>query len=72
MSRLLIAVSACALVACTAAREACDDGHVFDGATCMPYTPGDPVEADVWRPAEGTTWQWQITEEVDVVHLHLP
>jgi hypothetical protein len=52
-------------VAGCSSREACGPDDVYDGSTCVPYTPGEPVNADVWRPDPGTSWQWQITGTVD-------
>jgi hypothetical protein len=39
-----------------------------DGAMPTPNTPPDRLQAPaggVWRPAPGTTWQWQLTTPVD-------
>ena len=52
---------------CDGRRPACDTAQVFDHATqtCTAYVAEDPVPADVWRPAPGTTWQWQLTGSID-------
>jgi hypothetical protein len=50
-----------------AGREGCDDREVYDhdAQRCVPYSPGDPVAADVWVPPVGTTWQWQLSGRID-------
>ncbi|MCB9674558.1 MAG: endo alpha-1,4 polygalactosaminidase [Alphaproteobacteria bacterium] len=60
----LPALAALALVACGGPDE-CPAGEVRDAGTCIPYTPGDPVEAEVWQPEPGATWQWQLTGAID-------
>ncbi len=54
------------LLAC-GGREGCDDDQVYDHdeEACVPYVAGDPVAADVWSPALGTSWQWQLTGSID-------
>jgi hypothetical protein len=54
------------LLAC-GGRSGCDDDEVYDHEQegCVPYVAGDPVEADVWAPKVGTTWQWQLTGRID-------
>ena len=54
------------LIACTS-RPACDDDEVYDhdAGACQPYQPGEPVQAEVWSPPPGTTWQWQLTGSID-------
>jgi hypothetical protein len=45
---------------------ACDEGQVRRAGQCVDYTAGPPATAgDVWRPAPGTTWQWQLTGAID-------
>jgi len=52
------------LSACDA--DVCPEGQVRDGDDCVAYQPDDPEPAgEVWAPAPGTTWQWQITGTVD-------
>ncbi|MEZ4318823.1 MAG: endo alpha-1,4 polygalactosaminidase [Myxococcota bacterium] len=51
--------------ACSSGRDPCSDGTVWDGSSCVDYVEGTPVAADVWRPAPGATWQWQITGTID-------
>jgi hypothetical protein len=54
------------LLAC-GGREGCDDMQVFDHDTesCVAYSPGNPVVADVWVPPLRTRWQWQLTGTID-------
>ncbi|MCO4746658.1 MAG: endo alpha-1,4 polygalactosaminidase [Proteobacteria bacterium] len=52
------------LVACSQPMD-CETGEVLEAGTCTPYSPEAPVEATVWTPEVGTTWQWQITGTVD-------
>ena len=54
------------LLAC-GGREGCDDDQVYDhrAGACEPYRAGDPVQADVWSPSLGTSWQWQLTGAID-------
>ena len=52
---------------CVTQREACADGETFDhqDQVCTVYTEVAPVTTDVWTPAPGTTWQWQLTGEIN-------
>jgi hypothetical protein len=52
---------------CVTQREACADGETFDheGQVCRAYTEAAPFLTEVWTPAPGTTWQWQLTGEID-------
>jgi hypothetical protein len=44
----------------------CPEGQVRQTGVCVPYSAGIPVDATgIWEPAPGTSWQWQLTEEVD-------
>lgn len=54
------------LLAC-AGRAGCDDDEVYvhADAACVPYEADTPVEADVWSPTPGTSWQWQLTGRID-------
>ena len=57
------------LLAGCGGRPGCDAGQVYDhdSGTCTTYTAGEPGSggADAWRPAPGTTWQWQLTGAID-------
>ncbi len=55
------------LVLACGARSGCDDDQVYDHDTedCVPYVAGAPVDADVWSPDPGTSWQWQLTGRID-------
>lgn len=55
-----------ALLAAACGGEArCPEGQVWDGGDCAPYQAGEPLAApEVWRPAPGTSWQWQLSGEV--------
>ncbi len=45
---------------------ACPEGQVRRDGDCTDYSPDPPVTAaDAWRPAPGTTWQWQLSGTVD-------
>lgn len=57
-----------AQVACDdSGRWVCPDGEGFDWTerACVDVVVGEPVAADVWRPATGTTWQWQLSGTLD-------
>lgn len=44
----------------------CPEGEVREAGLCVAYEAGDPLpHDDVWRPAPGTSWQWQLTEAID-------
>lgn len=45
--------------------DACDEGELLRGGECVPYRPQDPVDAEVWRPTPGTSWQWQLSGRID-------
>lgn len=42
----------------------CPLGEVRADGECAPYSAGTPLEADVWSPAPGESWQWQLTGDV--------
>jgi len=45
---------------------ACPKGEVRRDDDCTTYVADDPVpHDDVWRPAPGTSWQWQLSGDVD-------
>lgn len=53
------------LLACQPAP--CPDGQLRQDGDCVDYVPSDPVEGlEVWEPAPKTSWQWQLTEAVDL------
>jgi hypothetical protein len=44
----------------------CDEGQVRRDGVCEDYEPDQPVEpGDVWAPAPGTSWQWQLSGTID-------
>ncbi len=44
----------------------CLEGQVRHDGVCVDYTPGTPVASTgTWQPAPGTSWQWQLTEDID-------
>ena len=43
----------------------CPEGEVLTEGRCAPYTPGDPVQADVTAITPGVAWQWQLTGDID-------
>jgi len=46
--------------------EPCPLGQVRSGEGCEPYQAGEPLQAgEVWQPAPGTSWQWQLSGQVD-------
>jgi hypothetical protein len=47
--------------------ESCPEGELLRSGACEPYTPAPPLEAteDLWLPAPGTSWQWQLSGAVD-------
>ena len=55
-------------LACRGGTDCADDQVHASGAgsACADYAPGDPVAApEVWRPSPGTTWQWQLSGDID-------
>ncbi len=48
-------------------RAGLPDGQVRgEDGECQDYQPDDPVDpGDVWRPAPGTSWQWQLSGVID-------
>jgi hypothetical protein len=53
---------------------ACSSGDSTDEAqrdaatstqAAAPATAASPADTDLWRPASGTTWQWQLDGEID-------
>lgn len=65
--RHVLVVATVLSAGCVTQREACADGETFDHVdqVCTIYTEVAPVTTDVWTPAPGTPWQWQLTGEVD-------
>ncbi len=65
--RKAIFVASLLSTGCVTQREACAEGETFDheGQVCTVYVERAPVTAEVWTPAPGTTWQWQLTGEID-------
>lgn len=46
--------------------SSCPEGQIRVDGSCIDYVPDDPVDpGDAWRPEPGTTWQWQLTGELD-------
>jgi hypothetical protein len=45
--------------------EVCPAGQVRRDGVCEPYVADDPVPSTAWRPATGTTWQWQLSGGID-------
>ena len=44
----------------------CPEGQIRVDGSCTDYVPGDPADpGDAWRPETGTTWQWQLTGDLD-------
>ncbi len=43
----------------------CPIGTIYMDGACVGFTRTDPVDAEVWEPAVGTTWQWQLQGEID-------
>lgn len=52
------------LAACDSTLE-CEEGQVRQDGECVSWSLGTPVEADVWQPTPGTSWQWQLTGTID-------
>lgn len=55
------------LVACGGGGKACPKGEVGRDGACVPYVADAPVVPDTppWRPAPGTSWQWQLQGSID-------
>ena len=65
MTRALGLLAAVTLLGCGAQAE-CELGQVRIDGECRDYTPEDPVQpGDVWAPAPGTSWQWQLSGSID-------
>jgi len=57
------------LAGCADDEPACDEGLVREAGQCVPYEAGTPVPAPgAWRPPPRTTWQWQLTGDLDLSH----
>jgi hypothetical protein len=67
---ILVGILALALmVAACDDPPACPEGQVRELGQCVDYVEGVPIEAPgAWRPAPGTTWQWQLTGAIDTSH----
>lgn len=65
--RTVLSIATLLSAGCVTDREACADGETFDHSSqvCTVYTEAAPVTTDVWTPAPGTTWQWQLTGDID-------
>ena len=75
MRRCLVPLTVIAFAGCFEddTREGCEEAQVYDHSTgaCTAYTADDPVTAGdpninpIWRPEPGTTWQWQLSGDID-------
>ena len=50
------------LLACA---SPCPQDTLSAGGECLPYEPDAPLQAEVWQPAPGTTWQIQYSGTLD-------
>lgn len=69
MTRTVLALLVAAVSSTACSRPECDEGEVRSDGECVPYEADPPVDPGaVWQPDPGTSWQWQLTGEVDTTY----